>query len=106
MDALYVWTQGAAAAAAAALGEALGLQLERRDSSFYGGDYFTVSRDLSQIVVLENYVEDDGEPFFPGAAVGAVCVEVVGFSELQGRLAALPGLHELPTRRADPRSTR
>ncbi|MDP8968243.1 MAG: hypothetical protein M3N04_06565 [Actinomycetota bacterium] len=92
METLYVWEHGTAAAAAGAVGEALGLELELRDSSFYGGDYFTVERDLEQVIVLENYVEDDGEPFFPGAPVGAVCVEVSGFSEAHARLACVNGL--------------
>lgn len=94
METLYVWEHGTVAAAADAVGEALQLQLQLHDSCFYGGDYFRASRDLDQVIVLENFVEDDGEPFFAGAPVGAVCVEVSGFSDAEARIACVDGLRK------------
>jgi hypothetical protein len=62
VDALYVYDGGSVADAAEAVGRAIGLPLELHDSSYYGGDYYRVERALDQVIVLENYVEDDGEP--------------------------------------------
>ena len=92
MEALYVFEEGDAAEAAAAVGAAIGLELELRDSSFFGGDYYAVTRELDEAIVLENYMEDDGEPFFPTQPVGAVCAQVTGFDDARARLDAMPGL--------------
>ncbi len=92
VDSLYVYDAGTAADAAAAVGDALGLRLELRTSSYYGGDYYRAERDVDQVIVLENYVEDDDEPFFQSQPVGAICVQVSGFAEAHQRLRHVRGL--------------
>ena len=92
VDALYVYDGGTLAEAADAVGSAIGVPLQLHDSSFYGADYYVAQRDLDEGILLENYLEDDDEPFFRTQPVGAICVQVSGFDEARGRLAAVPGL--------------
>lgn len=95
MDALFVYEGGTLAEAADAVGTAIGMPLELRDSNFYGGDYYVARRDMDEVILLENHVEDDGEPFFQTQPVGAICVQVDGFHAARGRLASVPGLRRV-----------
>ena len=92
METLYIYEGGTAAEAAAVVGEAIGVPLELRNSSYYGGDYYRAGRELDQVILLENYMEDDDEPFFQAQPVGAICVQVIGFAESRGRLEQVRGL--------------
>ena len=47
-------------------------------SSFYGGDYWLAEHEGSEVRVLRNYVEDDGELFEPGARDGEVLLLIDG----------------------------
>ncbi len=98
-DMLYVYEGGTLAQAAEVVGRVIGLSLELHDSSFYGGDYYRAQRNLDEVIVLENYTEDDGEPFFQAQPVGALCVQVTGFDEARQRLAPVPGLRASKRRR-------
>jgi hypothetical protein len=95
VDALFVYEGGTLAEAADAVGTAIGMPLELRDSNFYGGDYYVARRDMDEVILLENHVEDDGEPFFQTQPVGAICVQVDGFHAARGRLASVPGLRRV-----------
>ncbi len=88
MAALYVYEADAAEVVAAAVG----LALELHDSCFYGGDYYQAERNLEEVILLENFMEDDGEPFFQSQPVGTICLRVNGFVEARERLATVPGL--------------
>jgi hypothetical protein len=68
------------------------LRLELHDSSFYGGDYYRAERNLNEIILLENFMDEDGEPFFQAQPVGTICLQVIGFEQARERLATVPGL--------------
>jgi hypothetical protein len=92
VDALYVYEGETLSEAAHVVGNAIGVPLELRDSSFYGGDHYVARRDFDEVMLLENHLEDDDEPFFQTQPVGAICVHISGFDEARGRLASVPGL--------------
>ena len=92
METLYVYRLGEAVDAAEAAGDALGLQPELRNSSYYGGNCYRVGGELGQVIVLENSMEDDDEPLFETQPVGTICVQVSGFAEARERLEQVPGL--------------
>jgi hypothetical protein len=92
VDALFVYDGGTLADAADAVANAIGVSLELHDSSFYGGDYYAAHHDLGEVVLLENHMEDDGEPFFPTQPVGAICVQVIGFDDVRAELAGIAEL--------------
>jgi hypothetical protein len=91
VETLYVY-EGTVEEAAVAVGEALRVRLELRDSSYFGGDYYRAEQGVDQVILLENYMEDDNEPFFETQPVGAICVRVSGFDEARELLARVPGL--------------
>jgi hypothetical protein len=89
---LYVWEASASALDAVhAVSEALTIEIELRDSSFYGGDYFR-GKQRDDVILLANYMEDDGEPFFKAQPVGTVCLQLSPQPGDRERLAAVPGL--------------
>jgi hypothetical protein len=92
VDALYVYEGGTLSEAADAVGSAIGVPLELHDSSFYGDDYYVARRDEDEVIMLENFLEEDGEPFFQTQPVGAICVQVSGFDDARVRLASVPAL--------------
>jgi hypothetical protein len=96
VEVLYRWEEGSPGEAAQAVGRVLGIELELHDSSFYGGDYFRAADDGPSIIVLENFIEDDGEPFFLSLPVGASCVQVDAPPEVITRLDHLDGLTRAP----------
>ena len=92
MKALFAYDGGTLADAADAVANAIGVSPELHDSSFCGGDDYAARRDPDQVVLLENYMEEDGEPFFPTQPVGAICVQVIGFDEVRAELAGIAEL--------------
>jgi hypothetical protein len=53
-----------------AIESALGIELQCHDSDYRGGDYFRFDAADLELIVQENFVEDDGEPTearFPSA---------------------------------------
>lgn len=96
VEALYVY-DGSFEEAAAAVGDALGVRLEPHDSSYFGGDYYRASHDLDEVILLENFMDDDDEPFFLTQPVGATCLRVSGFEGGRERLAQVPGLRVVGT---------
>ncbi len=84
---VYTWQGSSIDAASRAVGRALGIELSAHDSSFYGGDHFHWSNGLAEVTILENYLEDDGEPFVDSQPVGVICVMVEAFPGVTERLA-------------------
>lgn len=93
VDALYVSCANSVAEVAAAIGDTVGVPLELHDSSYYGGDYYRAGDGPDQVIVLENYMEDDGQSFFSTLPVGAICVQVSGFGAARDGFAQIPELH-------------
>jgi hypothetical protein len=71
--------------AAAAVGDALGGELAPRDSSYYCGDYFRANQSGCTVLVLQDCLEDDGEPLRPELPEGAIFVEIQGPTEADER---------------------
>ncbi|MEU4446769.1 hypothetical protein AB0K14_25895 [Actinosynnema sp. NPDC050801] len=78
----------------------LGVALEPHESSYFGGEYLTVTTELDEeIKVVDNSVEDDdGEVTYPEFADHAVIVEIEETErgdELVATLAGAPDLRLL-----------